>query len=89
MSIDPYRSGDPAAAEREDRARLRFFLIGLVRLGGAFVVLLGVMMMLQRVSWVQGATARYAGFVLSVAGLFVFAILTRLMARRWASPREP
>jgi cell division protein FtsW (lipid II flippase) len=89
MSIDPYRSGDPAAAEREDRARMRFFAIGLVRLGGAFIVFFGIVMMLQRLSWVQGATARYAGFALSVVGLFVFAILTRLMARRWASPREP
>lgn len=89
MSLDhPYKSGDPEAARREDRARMRFLAINVVRLVGVFVVIFGIMMMLQRLSWARGDIARYAGFALSVLGMFMYAILTRLLVRRWATPRE-
>ena len=88
MSVDPYHSGDLEAARREDQARIRFFAISLVRLGGAFIVFFGIVMMLQRLNWIHGAPARYVGFCISVAGLFIFAIVTRLMQRRWATPRD-
>ncbi len=89
MKLDePYKSGDPDAARREDQARMRFFAINLVRLGGVFIVILGIMMMLLRLGWPRGEYARYGGFVLSVSGMFIYAILTRLLARRWATPRD-
>lgn len=63
-------------------ARNRFFVISFVRLGGAVLMMFGLLIANGRL----GTLPREAGIVLVLVGAFEFAILPRLLARRWRSP---
>lgn len=63
----------------EKIARQRHFALGLFRLSGAFLVMLGFLAIMQRFSWVQGDKAKAFGLIMVVAGLFQFIIVPRLM----------
>ena len=65
--------------DREKIARQRHFAIGLFRLSGAFVVMIGFLAIMQRFSWVQGDKAKAFGAIMVVVGLFQFLIVPRLM----------
>ena len=65
-----------------DPARNRFFVISAVRLGGAVLMLLGLVIASGR--WEGWSPV--AGIVGMVIGTFGFAIAPRLLARRWRSP---
>lgn len=90
MSETPDPAAPPSAdeARRAALARQRFFLIGLVRLSGALILLFGMAISLQRFGWVRGDTAKWVGLVVSLAGLVLFAIVPRKLARAFATPRE-
>lgn len=67
----------------DDRlARNRFFVISFVRLGGAVLLMFGLIAANGRL-W---GLPRAAGIVLVIVGAIEFAILPRLLARRWRSP---
>lgn len=67
----------------DDRlARNRFFVISFVRLGGAVLLMFGLIAANGRL----GGLPRAAGIVLVIVGAIEFAILPRLLARRWRSP---
>ena len=70
-------------------ARQRHFAISIMRFTGVAMVMLGIAAMVGRVPGFEGDTGRYAGFVISAIGLLDFAVVPRLMARRWATPRDP
>ncbi|HEV2568627.1 hypothetical protein [Sphingomonas sp.] len=65
-----------------DPARNRFFIISAVRLGGAVLMLLSLVVASGR--W-EGWPPE-AGMVGVLIGAFGFAIAPRLLARRWRSP---
>lgn len=65
-----------------DPARNRFFIISAVRLGGAVLMLLSLVVASGR--WEGWPPA--AGMVGVLIGAFGFAIAPRLLARRWRSP---
>jgi membrane protein YdbS with pleckstrin-like domain len=73
----------PAPPERpvKDPARARFFAIALVRLSGAVMVLLGLLITERRLDlpWALGV-------VLTVAGFFDVFVMPKILARRWRSP---
>jgi hypothetical protein len=88
MNDTPTDPVDPDALRREAAARQRFFAIGLFRLSGAFILMFGIVISLQRFSWVQGDKAKWLGLIVSIVGFFQFTVVPRLLARAWATPRE-
>lgn len=88
MSDIPTDSIDPDAARREAAARQRFFAISLFRLTGAVILMFGIVISLQRFSWVQGDKAKWMGLIVSILGFFQFIVVPRLLARAWATPRN-
>lgn len=88
MSDIPTDSIDPDAARREAAARQRFFAISLFRLAGAVILMFGIVISLQRFSWVQGDKAKWMGLIVSILGFFQFIVVPRLLARAWATPRN-
>lgn len=65
----------------KDPARARFFALALIRLAGALLVLLGLLITERRVDlpW-------FLGVVLTVFGFFDVFVMPKLLARRWRSP---
>lgn len=66
--------------DAEARARSRFFAIGMLRLGGAVVTMLGLLILAGRI-----AAPDLAGYLLLVVGLVDFFVVPVLLARRWRS----
>ena len=69
--------------DEEAKARARFFTISALQIGGAMMVLLGILIAAGRL-----AAPPVAGYALIVVGLVDFAIVPRLLARRWRTPPE-
>lgn len=66
----------------EDRvARSRFFIIGLVRLAGAFTIALAVAITYGRVTAVPGEV----GYGLLALGVVAMVILPQILVARWKS----
>lgn len=80
---------DLSPERQEALARQRHFAISIMRFSGVALVMLGIAAMVGRVPGFEGDMGRYAGFGISVIGLIDFAVVPRLMARRWASPQDP
>jgi drug/metabolite transporter superfamily protein YnfA len=72
----------------EKVARQRHFAIGLFRLSGAFIVMFGFLILMQRFSWVQGHKAKAMGGIFVVVGLFQFIIVPRLMLALFKRPPQ-
>ncbi|WP_255210232.1 hypothetical protein [Sphingobium cloacae] len=69
----------PPPVDPEKVARQRFFAIGLFRLSGAFVVMFGILILMQRFAWVQGGKAKAMGLIFVIVGLFQYMIVPRLL----------
>ena len=72
--------------EAERLARQRFFIIGLFRLAGVFIVMFGFLIMMQRFGWVQGQKAKIMGAIVAFAGLFQTLIVPRMLLRAFRTP---
>lgn len=77
---------DPDVARSAAIAKQRFFAISLFRLAGAFILMFGIAISLQRFGWAHGDKARWIGFVVSLFGFCQFFLVPRLLARAWATP---
>ncbi|MEI6642484.1 MAG: hypothetical protein WCL10_10635 [Novosphingobium sp.] len=73
-----------SAAPERDPAAARFAVLQLVRLSGALLALVGVLIVAGKVSWLP-KLPEAAGYVLIAAGLIDFYALPPLLARRWKS----
>lgn len=69
-----------------DPAAGRFFALQAVRLSGAVMVLLGVMIGTGRAPSFLGGAPQEVGFVLAVLGMVEFFYVPRLLARKWRTP---
>ncbi len=69
-------------------ARKRFFAITTMRVMGAILVLVGFVLI--RGAWeVAGQpTDRWIGVAVVLVGAFDFAVMPKLLARRWRSPKD-
>jgi hypothetical protein len=85
---DPGPESPQAAARRAAAARQRFWMIGLFRLSGAFIIIFGMAISMQRFGWVQGDKAKWMGVIVSTVGFVQFIIVPRLLARAFATPRS-
>ena len=70
-------------------AKKRFFALSAMRLMGALFILAGFLLI--RGAWaVAGPPAdRWIGVAVVLAGVFDFAVMPRILARRWRSPKAP
>lgn len=64
-------------------ARNRFLAISLLRLGGAVLVLFGMVAASGRIA----ALPPFAGILMVVIGAADFALVPVLLARRWRTPK--
>ncbi|MCH7627816.1 MULTISPECIES: hypothetical protein [Novosphingobium] len=67
-----------------DPAASRFAMLQAVRLSGAVLALMGVLVMSGNVGWLQ-AVPKMAGYPLLLAGMAEFFFVPPLLARRWKS----
>ncbi|GGC35277.1 hypothetical protein GCM10011371_23290 [Novosphingobium marinum] len=67
----------------ENRDRNRFLVLQLMRISGAVLFVLGVMVMGGRLDWPP-----VLGYLLIVVGLFEALFLPTYLARHWRSPPE-
>ena len=74
-----------ANRDRDREARNRYFALSLVRLSGAVLVLIGIVVTSGRVE----SLPAIAGYGLIVAGLLDMLLFPRLLARRWRTPPRP
>jgi hypothetical protein len=72
--------------EEEARARNRFILINLTRIGGTVIVLIALILW-QSDLIVTGGTI--IGLPLAFVGLVISFFGPRHLARKWRTPREP
>jgi uncharacterized membrane protein YhaH (DUF805 family) len=78
----------PAPAPASDKlARLRFFVIGLFRLIGGLLVLAGFAIIAGGLVITGTDQDRVIGVMLVLFGVFEFAIMPLILARRWRTPR--
>jgi hypothetical protein len=67
-----------------DPARARFFMLGLVRLGGVVLAFLGISIMSKH--WIEPADI--IGGALVVLGAIEVLVVPRILARRWRSQKS-
>ena len=72
---------------REKLARLRFFVISLFRLIGGILVLAGFAIISGGLAITGTPQDRIIGVILVLFGVFEFAIMPLILARRWRTPR--
>ncbi|MCP5396258.1 MAG: hypothetical protein H6918_05940 [Sphingomonadaceae bacterium] len=65
----------------EELAKARFFTLGLVRLAGVAIVVLGMLVLQGTLDWPDPA-----GWVLLAVGLVDFFAMPLVLARRWRTP---
>lgn len=88
MNGEPWTDPGDDAERRAALARWRFVVIGMVRMAGALIVMIGLLVTMHRVRGVPFDYAEWIGFGVSILGLATFAVGPRLLERRWASPRD-
>ena len=69
-------------------AKKRFFAISAMRLMGAIFVLIGFVLIRGGWELAGQPTDRWIGVAIVLIGAFDFAVMPRLLARRWWSPKE-
>ncbi|HWW59087.1 MAG TPA: hypothetical protein VN047_19485 [Sphingopyxis sp.] len=69
-------------------AKKRFFAISAMRLMGAIFVLIGFVLIRGGWELAGQPTDRWIGVAIVLVGAFDFAVMPRLLARRWRSPKE-
>lgn len=81
----------PLTAEqkaREAAARQRFFAIGLFRLSGVFILMVGFLIMLEKFDFISGQEAKVMGAIIATVGMFQTIVVPRILARAWRTPPE-
>ncbi|MBD3734425.1 MAG: hypothetical protein IE934_17145 [Sphingopyxis sp.] len=73
----------------ESLAKKRFFAIASMRLMGAIFIIAGFILI--RGVWTMAGqpTDRWIGVAVVLVGVFDFAIMPKILARRWRSPKAP
>lgn len=74
-------------SDEDRRARSRFLLLTLARLGGVAIVMLGVY--IWQTDAVQDGGSPWLGIPIFVAGLAEATLLPKFLASRWRTPPTP
>jgi hypothetical protein len=86
---DPPLSPMPDAASAARSARQRFFAIGIFRLSGALILVLGIAIAQQRFGWVSGQKARIMGMIVVVIGFVQMVVIPRILLSAFSSKGRP
>lgn len=70
-------------------AKKRFFALAMMRVVGALLVLAGFALIRGGWDLAGQPTDRWIGVAMVLFGAFDFAVMPRILARRWRSPRQP
>ena len=73
----------------ESLAKKRFFAIASVRLMGAIFIIAGFILIRGAFELAGQPTDRWIGVAVVLVGVFDFAIMPKILARRWRSPKTP
>lgn len=73
----------------ESLAKKRFFAIASVRLMGAIFIIAGFILIRGAFELAGQPTDRWIGVAVVLVGVFDFAIMPKILARRWRSPKAP
>ena len=68
-------------------AKKRYFAIVAMRLAGALLVLIGFVLIRGGWELAGQPTDRWIGVAVVLVGVFDFAIMPKILARRWRSPK--
>jgi hypothetical protein len=68
-----------------DPARSRFLILTVMRFAAAILVMLGILLAYDRVSWVDPAISAPLGYVLIAVGIADLLLVVPMLARRWRS----
>lgn len=68
-------------------ARKRFFALSSMRLMGAIFIIAGFILIQGAWTLVGQPTDRWIGVAVVIVGVFDFAIMPKILARRWRSPK--
>ncbi len=78
------KSREIAVTEAPDPAAARFAVLQLVRLSGAVLAFIGVLVVSHKIAWLP-QLPEAAGYVLIAAGMTDFFVAPLLLAKRWKS----
>ena len=70
--------------EEETEAQQRFLLLNLARISGAFMLVIGLAIIVNGLFGLPVA----AGYVLFLIGIVDFMLVPLLLAKRWKSPKD-
>ena len=70
-------------------AKKRFFAIASIRLMGAIFIIAGFILIRGAFELAGQPTDRWIGVAVVLVGVFDFAIMPKILARRWRSPKTP
>ncbi|KTE19180.1 MULTISPECIES: hypothetical protein [unclassified Sphingopyxis] len=73
----------------ESFAKKRFFAIASMRLMGAIFIIAGFILIRGAFELAGQPTDRWIGVAVVLVGVFDFAIMPKILARRWRSPKTP
>ena len=73
----------------ESLAKKRFFAIASIRLMGAIFIIAGFILIRGAFELAGQPTDRWIGVAVVLVGVFDFAIMPKILARRWRSPKAP
>ena len=73
----------------ESLAKKRFVAIASVRLMGAIFIIAGFILIRGAFELAGQPTDRWIGVAVVLVGVFDFAIMPKILARRWRSPKTP
>lgn len=70
-------------------AKKRFFALNLMRIMGALLVFVGFVLIRGGFELAGQPTDRWIGVAVVLIGAFDFAVMPKILARRWRSPQKP
>lgn len=73
----------------ESLAKKRFFAIASIRLMSAIFIIAGFILIRGAFELAGQPTDRWIGVAVVLVGVFDFAIMPKILARRWRSPKTP
>ena len=71
----------------ESLARARFFAIGSMRIVGVLLIFAGFALVQVGFMVAWQPTDRWVGVIVVLVGAFDFAVMPKILARRWRTPR--
>ena len=70
-------------------AKKRFLALNLMRIMGALLVFVGFVLIRGGFELAGQPTDRWIGVAVVLIGAFDFAVMPKILARRWRSPQKP